>query len=137
MDDGGRSKYFKAANVGDCVVRAIAIASKRDYKEVYNLVRKVSGNTPRNGVFTKREAFKNFMRELGFVWKPTMKVGEGCTTHLESGEIPMHSRIICVCSRHWVAVINGVIHDTYDSSRNGSRCVYGYWYYNEISDGKD
>jgi hypothetical protein len=30
-------------------------------------------------------------------------------------------------SRHAVAVIDGVIHDTYDCSRGGKRCVYGYW----------
>jgi len=26
-----------------------------------------------------------------------------------------------------VAVIDGVINDTYDCSREGTRCVYGYW----------
>jgi hypothetical protein len=24
-------------------------------------------------------------------------------------------------------VIDGVIHDTFDPSRGGTRCVYGYW----------
>jgi hypothetical protein len=24
-------------------------------------------------------------------------------------------------------VIDGVIHDTHDCSRGGTRCVYGYW----------
>jgi len=24
-------------------------------------------------------------------------------------------------------VVNGVIHDTYDDQRSGTRCVYGYW----------
>jgi hypothetical protein len=26
-----------------------------------------------------------------------------------------------------MAVIDGVIHDTYDPSRDGKRCVYGYF----------
>lgn len=30
--------------------------------------------------------------------------------------------------KHHVAVLDGVIHDTYDSSCNGERTVYGYWY---------
>ena len=34
--DGGRSKYFKANNVGDCVTRAICNATGKDYKEVYD-----------------------------------------------------------------------------------------------------
>ena len=37
-DDGGRSKYFKAEHVGDCVCRAIAIGTGKDYKEVYDLI---------------------------------------------------------------------------------------------------
>lgn len=32
-NDGGRSRYFKAKSVGDCVTRAIAIATRTDYKE--------------------------------------------------------------------------------------------------------
>lgn len=36
-------------------------------------------------------------------------------------------RIIVRLSRHISAVIDGVIHDTYDPSRDGTRCVYGYW----------
>jgi hypothetical protein len=30
-------------------------------------------------------------------------------------------------SKHYCAVIDGVIHDTSDPSRDGTRCVYGYW----------
>ena len=30
-----------------------------------------------------------------------------------------------------VAVIDGVIHDTYNPSRNETRCVYGYFYKEE------
>lgn len=124
-DDGGRSKYFTASKVGDCVTRAIAIATQRDYKEVYNTITKIVGYTPRNGV--KKADTKKLMAHFGGVWHPTMTVGSGCTTHLEDGEIPMHGRIICKCSKHVVAVIDGVIHDTYDASRNGKRCIYGYW----------
>ena len=36
FNDGGRSQYFKGAKAGDCVVRAIAIASGLDYKKVYD-----------------------------------------------------------------------------------------------------
>lgn len=30
-------------------------------------------------------------------------------------------------TKHSVAVIDGVVHDTYDSTREGNRCVYGYF----------
>jgi len=30
-------------------------------------------------------------------------------------------------SKHLTAVIDGVMYDTHDPSRGGSRCVYGYY----------
>ena len=125
FNDGGRSKYFKATKVGDCVVRSIAIATGKDYKEIYNLVRRVSGKTPRNGV--DRKAIKKVMEMLGGNWVPCMGKGTGCTVHLVDDEIPMKGRLVLSLSRHLTAVIDGTIHDTYDPSREGERCVYGYW----------
>lgn len=124
-DDGGRSKYFAANRVGDCVTRAVAIATGRDYKEVYNEIRKIVGYSPRNGV--RNADTKKVLKHFGGVWHATMKIGSGCTTHLEDGEIPMNGVVVCSCSKHLVCVIDGIIHDTYDASRNGNRCVYGYW----------
>lgn len=66
------------------------------------------------------------VRDLGAVWTPTMKFGSGCTVHLRSGELPM-GRLVLRLSKHLAAVIHGVLHDTYDCSRDGTRCVYGYW----------
>ena len=67
-NDGGRSKYFKG-QAGDCVTRAIAIATRMDYKEVYNLVAKkveaITGTkSARNGV--PKKLTKQIMKELGF-----------------------------------------------------------------------
>lgn len=125
FNDGGRAKYFKAAKVSDCVVRAIAIATQKDYKDVYDEIADVCGYTPRNGVY-KRDA-KKVIESLGGKWVSTMRVGSGCKVHLRDGEVPMKGRIICNCSGHVVAVIDGVINDTHDPSRGGTRCVYGYW----------
>ena len=55
-----------------------------------------------------------------------MFIGQGCKIHLRQGELPMGKLIVSV-SRHLVAVINGTINDTYDCSRDATRCVYGYW----------
>ena len=131
FNDGGRSAYFKGTDASDCVARAIAIAAGRDYKEVYD--RLADGNaakggkrSARNGIMTKHKWFKDYMTELGFVWTPTMTIGSGCTTHLRDGELP-DGRLVCKIGRHLVAVVDGVINDTHDCSRNGTRCVYGYW----------
>jgi hypothetical protein len=62
---------------------------------------------------------------LGLRWVPTMQIGQGCKVHLRRDELPQKGRL--VLSRHAAAVIDGVLHDTYDCSRGGTRCVYGYW----------
>lgn len=134
-DDGGRSKYYKASSVGDCVTRAIAIAANMDYKEVYQMIIDIThrkgrhktkyNSHPRNGVLKKDIIIA--MEKIGFTWHPCMSIGTGCKVHLAKDEIPMDKTIICNLSKHLVAVINGVIHDIYDPSKEGKRCVYGYW----------
>jgi hypothetical protein len=151
LDDGGRAEAGFKGKTNDCVVRSIAIAASLPYAEVYAAIAKgvggqrgSKGATPRNGVNTRFKWFQDLIGELGFSWVPTMKIGQGCTTHLASGELPM-GRLIVKVSKHTVAVIDGVIHDTFDPSReaevvnpDGSvriahRCVYGYWIFSKTS----
>lgn len=128
-NDGGRSLYFKADGVGDCVTRAVAIASGKDYKEVYDLIFRLTKKTPRNGV--TKAGVKKVMAALGAKWVPLMEIGSGCKNHLRAGEIPMQGNIVCNLSGHVTAVVNGVINDTFDPSRGGMRCVYGYWVFSK------
>lgn len=123
-NDGGRAKYFTANKVGDCVTRAVAIAVNKDYKEVYDEITKLVGYTPRNGV--RKQDTKKVMKHFGGRWVATMTIGSGCKVHLNDSELPS-GRIVCNLSGHVTCVIDGVINDTYDCSRNGTRCVYGYW----------
>ena len=137
-NDGGREAAGYKGSAGDCVCRAVAIAAQLPYQEVYNRLAegnasqrksKRTGKQPRsarNGIYTTRKWFKDYMRELGFVWTPTMQIGSGCQVHLKADELPS-GRLVCNVSRHQVAVIDGVINDTYDCSRKGTRFVYGYW----------
>ena len=142
-NDGGRADANFKGSAGDCVCRAISIASGLDYTEVYKSLANGNANqrsskresysknrngvkTARNGIFVKRKWFKDYMQDLGFVWTPTMQIGGGCQVHLTAEELPL-GRLVCNVSRHQVAVIDGVIHDIYDCSREGTRCVYGYW----------
>jgi hypothetical protein len=131
-DDGGRAESGRKGKAGDCVVRAIAITTGKPYAEVYAVLakgqQKVTGQrSARNGVNVKTKAFRDYMASLGFTWTATMRIGSGCTTHLTEGEVPMTGRHILKVSRHFVAIVDGVIRDTFDPSRGGDRCVYGYW----------
>ena len=143
-NDGGRNAAGFKGKAGDCVTRSIAIVSGKDYAEVYKALahgmgsqRKSKGKTARNGITTKRKWFKEYMRSLGFTWIPTMQIGQGCKVHLLKGELPA-DKLIAVVSKHYTAVIDGVIHDTFDPTRImvthqdnftrlSHRCVYGYW----------
>lgn len=168
FNDGGRAKAGFKGNAGDCVVRAIAIATEQPYEQVYRAMAEINAahrgrascarkRSARNGVVVKSAAFKRYMDSIGWTFVPLMRIGSGCTVHLEDGELPM-GRLIVSVSRHYCAVVDGVINDTHDPSaergatiyppgypqdkipkgarwlENGNgwayepkRCVYGYW----------
>lgn len=135
QDDGGRAAAgFKGA-AGDCATRAIAIATGRPYQEVYDAInalgstertgrRKRGVSNARTGVY--KGAVHKYMATLGWAWTPTMQIGSGCKVHVRADELPA-GRIVLNLSKHYAAVIDGVLHDTFDCSREGTRCVYGYW----------
>lgn len=134
---GGREKYFKASSVRDCVCRAIVNATDRDYLEVYNGIneeakkeraskRKRTTSSARNGVYTAT-AKRYIERTLGWVWVPCMGIGTGCQTHLREGELPSKGAYILNLSGHFSCWKDNKLYDTYDCSRRGTRCVYGYW----------
>lgn len=141
FDDGGRAAAGFRGDAGDCVARAIAIASGLPYREVYD--RLAAGNatqrrtrrskastagkrTARSGINVKRQWFRDYMESLGFRWTPTMAIGGGCRVHLDPVELPS-GRLVVAVSKHYCAVVDGVIRDTHDPTRGGRRCVYGYW----------
>lgn len=142
QNDGGRAEAGFKGSAGDCVTRAIAIATGKPYREVYDALHaqaraygaahrdraaksiQRSGPSPRNGMSPK--VFRPYVEALGWAWVPTMRIGSGCTVHLKADELPS-GRLIVQVSRHVVAVLDGVIHDTHDCSREGTRCVYGYF----------
>lgn len=138
-DDGGRSVAgFKGEAPGDCVVRAIAIATRRPYRDIYDdlhaRARAFGTDRPSPRMGVQPDVYKRYLAELGWLWTPTMRVGAGCTVHLNGevyddafGGLVYGPALIVRCSRHLVAVTNGEVRDTHDPSRDGTRCVYGYW----------
>jgi hypothetical protein len=142
LNDGGRAASGYKGDVSDCVCRSIAIATKQPYQKVYDELTKrnrswrINSNskhayyakpakdTPRNSM--PKIVAKEYLKDLGWTWIPTMFIGSGCKVHLRKDELPA-GRLIVQVSRHLTAVIDGVLHDGYDCSREGTRCVYGYW----------
>jgi hypothetical protein len=136
FDDGGRAAAgYKGSASGDCAVRAIAIAMQRPYADVYAELADVSryerpskrrrGHShPRTGMH--RVTIRDYLETNGWTWTPTMKIGTGCRVHLRKHELPT-GRLVVAVSRHYTAVVDGVIRDSFDPSRGGTRCVYGYF----------
>lgn len=136
-NDGGRSEAGFKGSTGDCCCRAIAIAAELPYQKVYDDLievgkkerkgkRKRSKSHPRTGVY-KSKPLMDYLEGLGFRWVSCMQVGTGCQVHLKKEELPEEGRLVLRLSRHFAAFIDGSLWDTYDCSRNGTRCVYGYW----------
>lgn len=142
INDGGRTAAGFKGKTGDCAVRSIAIATNLPYKKIYDDLYKANeefrttsrtklaknlkkkNDSPRTG--THRIVIKKYLMQLGWSWTPTMFIGQGCKVHLKRDELPSGILIVS-CSKHITVVKNRVLHDTYDCSRNGTRCVYGYW----------
>lgn len=139
LTNGGRPQGLKTR--GDCVVRAVAVATERPYETVRQELTRgmesmratkrlkkglAKSRDAADGVYTHVKWFKDYMRGLGFTWVPTMGIGTGCRVHLRDGELPM-GRLVVNVSRHMTCVIDGVLHDNHDCTRLGTRCVYGYW----------
>jgi hypothetical protein len=134
-NDGGRATSGYKGNAADCVCRSIAIVTGIPYLEVYNTInelgkgertgkRKRGKSNARKGVY--KATYKKYLSTIGYIWVPTMKIGSGCKVHLKSEELP-GGRLLVSVSRHLTAVIDGVLNDTHDCSRDGTRCVYGYF----------
>lgn len=142
IDDGGRAAAGFKGQAGDCVVRSISIVTNIPYKKIYDDVYRANeefrttsktrlakslkkkNDTPRNG--THRVVLKMYLKKIGWNWTPTMFIGQGCKVHLKKNELP-NGTLIVSCSKHITVVKDGILYDTHDCTRRGTRCVYGYW----------
>ncbi len=140
LNDGGRKIAGYKGTTGDCVVRAISIATGLGYQKIYDdlfaaqkefakgwsrAAKAAAKNpSPRNGVH--KPVIRSYLKSLGWTWIPTMQIGSGCTVHLNSDELP-EGRLVISVSKHITSVIDGVLNDIYDCSRDDARCVYGYF----------
>lgn len=157
-DDGGRADagYRGAAN--DCVTRAIAIVTLRNYREVYGLLAKANEangweRSARNGL--SRDDYEPILNGWGWSYQQAP-----AGTYLQASDLPS-GRIITLVeglginrefvdrrfNSHVAAVINGVLHDTYDSGRCWGKCrgecqdenraernpVRGWWYQSKVA----
>ena len=133
-NDGGRAEAGRKGVVGDCVTRAIAIATGLPYEKVYQSIMRRSRkertkdpscprSSARHGIYTNRAWFKRYMKELGFTWTRLP-----CGAKLDLQNLP-HGRLVVSIRKHYTAVVDGCLHDIYDCSKQSvhGSTAYGYW----------
>jgi hypothetical protein len=129
--DGGRKDSgFKGAAKGDCFTRAVAIVTGRPYREIYREVEAMGKaewpyrmsikrrSSARNGVYMV--TMDPYMSSIGWQWVPVHGM------HLRPDELP-EGRIIAATDDHVAAVIDGVVWDIGEPTRDGTVVIDGYW----------
>jgi hypothetical protein len=121
-NDGGRKAAGFKGTAGDCGARAMAIALGLDYSAVYKELAQANADngrakSARNGVM--KDTYTEVLKRYGFVW---MKAPQFAGRKARCSDLT--GVVIAKQARHFVAVIDGVAHDAWDSTE---RMVYGYW----------
>ncbi len=135
-NDGGReSAGWKGKRAGDCGPRAIAIATGQFYRQVRAYLdftaKELSG-----GLRTSTNS-GTYIPELH-----RFMIDHGWTLVLSKGQylrdLPKKGTFLAVLSRHYVTVIDGTVHDTWDSRKSnrtkcGSPKMDGYYLVSETA----
>lgn len=122
-DDGGRVAAGYKNPAGDCVCRAVAIASGRPYTEVRDRLRRGTGRvrhsktrpSPDNGIIVQKRWFILLMKEFGFEWVDGDRA------------LPDVGRMVVITRGHAFAVIDTTARDTHIHRLADRR--FGFWRY--------
>ena len=122
-NDGGRVAAGFKGKTGDCGVRAMAIALSLPYADVSRELaqaNKDSGRkkSVRRGVM--KEVYSKVLSKHGWEWRSAPKFDGRKARY---NDLP-NGKCIARMSNHYAAVIDGELHDSWDSRH---KMVYGYW----------
>ncbi len=123
FNDGGRAAASYKGSAGDCGARSMAIALDLDYKAVYIELANANrdrgyAKSARNGLY--KDVFNDVLKQHGWIWHAAPKFNG---RKAKCSDMPK-GRVIARQASHYVAVVDGVPHDTWDCSH---KMVYGYW----------
>jgi hypothetical protein len=145
-DDGGRAAAGFKGETGDCACRAIAIATGKPYREVFDGLNGLCAllAVSRNGRPASSETgipdhvIHLYLSPLGWQWTSTddhathpylSSVGWNANStkalRLHRWDLPT-GRLVVSVRKHLVTVIDHVVHDNREHWR-GRRIVHGYW----------
>ena len=128
-DDGGRAAAGYRGKTGDCVVRAIAICAREDYRSVYGTMAehmKANGYAASGNAYATRERSRKAPRRRGQLTARRVQdrvlASYGFTkVSLLAGERPTYTEAHrrygdCVVgtTKHVVAIVGGALRDTFN-----------------------
>ena len=125
--DGGRAGAGFVGNTGDCVVRAITIATGKAYREVYDAIHSATGESPRQGASVLH--CEKFLVDLGF---ECVKC-ESPTKLRFMADLPGNVVLLFLAdgnSRkrgHLCTMVDGTIYDTWDPQFEDVYVIDRYW----------
>ncbi len=123
-NDGGRAACGFVGLARDCATRAIAIATGAVYRDVYQQLGEAAEYSPRNGM--SNAVSRRYLADRN--WCHSVPVGSQFTPQA----IPKGVVIVRLIkedgrSSHLCAVIDHVVHDTWNPSDDGEYLVCEYW----------
>ncbi len=119
--DGGRSESRRPKQKNDCTVRAVAVALNEPYDTVYEWF-KGEGRKCSKGFHIKDWLAKDGRFEK--IPFPAIKGQKRMNPSKFCGEFK-RGKYICRTAKHVFAVIDGVVHDTWE--QRPDRCIYTAW----------
>ena len=129
FDDGGRAAAGYRGKTGDCVVRAIAICAREDYRAVYATMAehmKLNGYAASGNAYATRERNRKAPRRRGQlsarrVQDRVLKAYGFRKVRLPAGERPTYTEAhhrygdcIAGTTKHVAAIVGGALRDTFD-----------------------
>lgn len=116
FNDGGRSRY-REGSAGDCVTRAISIATGIDYDKVWRALKQLGCKSPDEGCH--KRVWSKYLKTLGFKWVSCKGRGRTNQEH-----VPTQGVVILRQRRHLCAVVDGTLHDTHETH---NKSITGYY----------
>ena len=122
-NDGGRAAAGFVGSAGDCVTRAIAIATGKKYRTVYDALAKVTCASPRNGVVVGKS--ESYLHSRGWERYSADDTPFDPQT-LPDGIVIVQLHKGSRRSGHMCTVIDHVVHDTWNAAED-DYCIRQYW----------
>ena len=121
--DGGRAASGYIGSAGDCVARAIAIATGAVYRDVYAELGRIAGESPRGGVTT--DVWSDYLTQRG--WQKSTRAAVD-SSRLPSGVVLLKFESRCRrSSGHLSCLIDHTVYDTWNPFEDDDCFIVAHW----------